>query len=85
MVIADQSTNATSVTKSAAGTWLLTGQPVAMPDTNVTELIRQRRRLVPNAAEPVEDPGDMAVLAEPSERLAVLRSSLEAALCVSRI
>jgi CRP/FNR family cyclic AMP-dependent transcriptional regulator len=66
------------------GTWLLTGQPVAMPDANVTELIRQRRRLVPNAAEPVEDSVDAPVLAEPSERLAVLRSSLEAARAASQ-
>jgi hypothetical protein len=64
------------------GTWLLTGQPIAMPDAHVTELIRQRRRLVPNVTEPdVPDPADLPA---PDDRLAVLRSSLEAARAASQ-
>jgi CRP/FNR family cyclic AMP-dependent transcriptional regulator len=67
------------------GTWLLTGQPLAMPDGNVTELIRQRRRLVPSTAEPdVPEAISAPEPGEPSERLAVLRSSLEAARETSR-
>ncbi|MDA0166333.1 Crp/Fnr family transcriptional regulator [Solirubrobacter ginsenosidimutans] len=67
------------------GTWLLTGQPLAMPDANVTELIRQRRRLVPNAVEPdVPEAVGAPARGEPSERLAVLRSSLEAARAASQ-
>ena len=67
------------------GTWLLTGQPLAMPDGNVTELIRQRRRLVPNAVEPeLPEPIGAPEPDEPSERLAVLRSSLEAARAASQ-
>jgi hypothetical protein len=53
-----------------------------MPDAHVTELIRQRRRLVPNVTEP-DVPGT-ADAPEPDDRLAVLRSSLEAARAASR-
>ncbi len=34
------------------GTWLLTGEPIAVPELPVAEVVRQRRRLMPS---PVED------------------------------
>ena len=58
------------------GTWLLTGEPVAVPAETVAETVRQRRRLVPTAMEP--EP----VVAQP-ERLVELRTSLEAARAAS--
>src|SRR3954454_8056575 len=66
------------------GTWLLTGQPVGVSEANVTELIRPRRRLVPNAEEPETVAAEAATpVVEPSERLAELRSSLAAARATS--
>jgi hypothetical protein len=61
------------------GTWLLTGEPVAVPGATVAETVRQRRRLVPTATEP--DPGPVAT--QP-ERLVELRTSLEAARAASQ-
>jgi CRP/FNR family cyclic AMP-dependent transcriptional regulator len=58
------------------GTWLLTGEPVAVPAETVAETVRQRRRLVPTATEP--EP----VVAQP-ERLVELQTSLEAARAAS--
>lgn len=61
------------------GTWLLTGEPVAVPAAAAAETVRQRRRLVPTAVEP--DPGPVTT---PPERLVELRTSLEAARAVSQ-
>jgi hypothetical protein len=61
------------------GTWLLTGEPVAVPAAVVAETVRQRRRLVPTVVEP--DPGPVAT---PPERLVELQTSLEAARAVSQ-
>jgi hypothetical protein len=64
------------------GTWLLTGDPVAVPEVPAAEVVRQRRRLMPSADEekaPPETP-----VTPPSERLAGLQSSLEAAREASR-
>jgi CRP/FNR family cyclic AMP-dependent transcriptional regulator len=58
------------------GTWLLTGEPVSVATSSAAETVRQRRRLVPSTAEP-----DPAVA--PPERLAELRSSLDAARAAS--
>jgi len=60
------------------GTWLLTGEPVNVPAPSAAEVIRQRRRLMPTAAEPVADPGQELAPAT-STRMEVLRDSLEAA------
>jgi CRP/FNR family cyclic AMP-dependent transcriptional regulator len=65
------------------GTWLLTGQPIAVPDANVGELVRQRRRLVPDVPAPAPVELDLPAATAPSERLAVLRTSLEAARAAS--
>jgi hypothetical protein len=64
------------------GTWLLTGEPVAVPELPVAEVVRQRRRLMPSPVEETSPPEE-PVLA-PSERLAALQSSLEAAREASR-
>jgi hypothetical protein len=61
------------------GTWLLTGEPVAVPAASVAETVRQRRRLVPTAVEP--DPGPTTAT---PERLVELRTSLEAARAASQ-
>jgi hypothetical protein len=61
------------------GTWLLTGEPVAA-SASAAEVIRQRRRLMPAAAQPehaAELPAPTAARGE--ERLADLRASLSAA------
>jgi CRP-like cAMP-binding protein len=64
------------------GTWLLTGEPVAMPQPGVAEVIRQRRRLMPTPPEAVE-PEPLPVLVAsppaPGSRFAALQVSLEAA------
>src|SRR3954454_11715645 len=66
------------------GTWLLTGEPVSVPAEAAAEVIRQRRRLVPNAEEPETVAAEAATpVVEPSERLAELRSSLAAARATS--
>lgn len=59
------------------GTWLLTGEPVAVPAAGVAETVRQRRRLVPAATEPEPT-------VAPPARLAELRTSLEAARAASQ-
>jgi hypothetical protein len=51
---------------------------VAVPAAVAAETVRQRRRLVPTAAEPEPDPA-----AAPPERLVELRTSLEAARAAS--
>ena len=66
------------------GTWLLTGEPVAVPAEAAVELVRQRRRLMPaESAQPAPpaDADEPAPSAEPEggERLSALRASLEAA------
>jgi hypothetical protein len=48
------------------GTWLLTGEPVTATGEHAAELVRQRRRLMPNPAE--------AVPVEPEDTLEPLRS-----------
>lgn len=75
------------------GTWLLTGEPVAVPATPAAEVVRQRRRLMPTADEPGE-PGERDERDErephpedasgPSDRLVELQSSLEAAKTAAR-
>jgi hypothetical protein len=63
------------------GTWLLTAEPV-VGNANALEVIRQRRRLMPETPEPagpepeLEPAGEPAV---PGPRLASLQASLEAA------
>jgi hypothetical protein len=64
------------------GTWLLTGEPIAVPELPVAEVVRQRRRLMPSAVEERSPPEAPATA--PSERLAELQSSLEAAREASR-
>ncbi len=64
------------------GTWLLTGEPVAVPELPVAEVVRQRRRLMPSPVEDASPPE--APASAPSERLAALQSSLEAAREASR-
>jgi hypothetical protein len=64
------------------GTWLLTGEPVAVPEVRAAEVVRQRRRLMPRPDE--ETPPSEAPAPAPSERLAELQSSLEAAREASR-
>jgi hypothetical protein len=66
------------------GTWLLTGEPVSGSETAL-EVIRQRRRLMPETTEPAMAPPEPAVpapagdLAVAGARLADLHASLEAA------
>jgi hypothetical protein len=56
--------------RRADGTWLLTGEPVAVSAPIKSEVIAQRRRLMPTAAEPTAVPVQ--------ERLAELRAPLAA-------
>jgi len=65
------------------GTWLLTGEPVAVPAAVVAEVIRQRRRLMPNPGEPtevveaeVEELAPAAVEGEMGERVLALKTTL---------
>ena len=62
------------------GTWLLTGEPVNVPRESVTEVIRQRRRLMPGA-EPSHELDDEPEAGEHrlAERLLELRTSMAAA------
>lgn len=63
------------------GTWLLTGEPVAVSGDAAAEVIRQRRRLMPNPEERAPQVAPAAVaLAEPAgERMVELQASLAAA------
>ena len=62
------------------GTWLLTGEPVNVPRESVTEVIRQRRRLMPGAEESHDLDGEPeAGEHRPAERLLELRTSMAAA------
>lgn len=64
------------------GTWLLTGEPVAVPPGTAAEVIRQRRRLMPSLDEegPVAlPPVAVAVADPPVERMVELQASLAAA------
>ena len=58
------------------GTWLLTGEPVAMPAAPAAEVVRQRRRLMPTAGEPDEpeplERGGRFRLVRPARGAAVL-------------
>ncbi|MBE2320073.1 Crp/Fnr family transcriptional regulator [Solirubrobacter sp. CPCC 204708] len=66
------------------GTWLLTGDPVAVPAERAAEVIRQRRRLMPTPAEPVVAQATLSAVAEPAhERMAELRGSMDAACAVA--
>ena len=71
------------------GTWLLTGEPVSLPDQSTAELIRQRRRLMPGAVDP--EVQDLVAVGEatrpehrPADRLRELQTSIQAAQRVSR-
>jgi hypothetical protein len=64
------------------GTWLLTGEPVALPAGAAAEVIRQRRRLMPTPAEQVVSlDADVAVAVGDGAggRMVELQASLEAA------
>ena len=62
------------------GTWLLTGEPVNVPRESVTEVIRQRRRLMPGAEPSHELDGEPeAGEHRLAERLLELRTSMAAA------
>jgi CRP/FNR family cyclic AMP-dependent transcriptional regulator len=64
------------------GTWLLTGEPVNVPGPSPSEVIRQRRRLMPTPVEPPEPQPLPSLTAAPpvtSGRIAELQVSLEAA------
>jgi CRP/FNR family cyclic AMP-dependent transcriptional regulator len=73
------------------GTWLLTGQPVSLPEgESAADLVRQRRRLVPAGGEPEAQP-ELVVAAvdashdhQPSARLVELRTSMRAAQLIAR-
>jgi CRP/FNR family cyclic AMP-dependent transcriptional regulator len=73
------------------GTWLLTGQPVAIPEgETAADLVRQRRRLMPED-EPETQPEELVTVAaevskdhRPSSRLLELRTSMQAAQLISR-
>jgi CRP/FNR family transcriptional regulator, cyclic AMP receptor protein len=56
------------------GTWLLTGDPVALPAESAAEVVRQRRRLMPGGMEPEPAPVEAA-----PGRAEELRSAYEAA------
>jgi hypothetical protein len=62
------------------GTWLLTGEPVAVSEERAAELVRQRRRLLPTAQEPPEPEPEHAA----AERLVELQTSLLAAKLISQ-
>jgi hypothetical protein len=67
------------------GTWLLTGEPVGVPEGDAAEVIRQRRRLMPETAQAPEEPVARPVVHSPSRtRLSELRASMEAAVAVSQ-
>jgi hypothetical protein len=69
------------LTRREDGTWLLTGEPVAVPAATAVELVRQRRRLLPTPSEPqapAEPPPSEPAHLTP-DRLLTLRASLEAA------
>ena len=58
------------------GTWLLTGEPVTVPDGSAAEVIRQRRRLMPAAAEPtVTEAAHTPRMEELRQALAVARET----------
>jgi hypothetical protein len=65
------------------GTWLLTGKPLAVSSEHATESVRQRRRLMPRAAEPsatvVELPPPVVAEQHPAARLLELQTSMHAA------
>jgi hypothetical protein len=68
------------------GTWLLTGEPIAVSAEQAAESVRQRRRLMPSAAEPSRpaEPSTLPLtpaVAEhhPAARLLELQTSLQAA------
>ena len=70
------------------GTWLLTGEPVAVPAAMAAEVIRQRRRLMPTAEEREQAPAATVAVAEvetttPSERIVELRATLAAVRAVT--
>ncbi len=57
------------------GTWLLTGDPIAVPAASAAEVIRQRRRLMPAPLEAAPEPAadEQRV---PDERMTELQASL---------
>jgi hypothetical protein len=70
------------------GTWLLTGEPVGVPEVSAAEVIRQRRRLMPgaDAEEPAVEriaPTDVNEHEQLGARLSELRTSLAAVAEVS--
>jgi CRP/FNR family cyclic AMP-dependent transcriptional regulator len=67
------------LTRREDGTWLLTGEPVAVSVDAAAELVRQRRRLMPSAAEPPPAAAEPRAAHVPDDRLLTLRASLEAA------
>jgi CRP-like cAMP-binding protein len=68
------------LTRRNDGTWLLTGEPIDLPDADPVEVIRQRRRLMPTPAAPEPE----RVTYAPGPRLAELHSALETARIVAR-
>jgi hypothetical protein len=60
------------------GTWLLTGEPITTA-ASAAEVIRQRRRLMPETGEPAVTAGVAAAPAVSASRLDDLRASLDAA------
>jgi CRP/FNR family cyclic AMP-dependent transcriptional regulator len=65
------------------GTWLLTGEPVGIPHGEAQDVIRQRRRLMPEVKTAPEEPLQREEVSSET-RLSELRTSLEAAVAVSR-
>ena len=55
------------------GTWLLTGEPIAVPAESAAEVIRQRRRLMPTPQEPTVDE-----VRAPDDRMSEIQASLSA-------
>src|SRR6478735_8980008 len=53
------------------GTWLLTGEPIAVPGASAAEVIRQRRRLMPTPQEPAVDE-----VRAPDDRMSEMQASL---------
>src|SRR6478735_631307 len=53
------------------GTWLLTGEPIAVPGASAAEVIRQRRRLMPTTQEPTVDE-----VRAPDDRMSEMQASL---------
>ena len=68
------------------GTWLLTGEPVNVPRESATEVIRQRRRLMPGARTNQATPrtASRRPANRPAERLLELRTSMAAATLSSK-